>query len=145
MSSDQQIYTDEKGANAGGPEGSSSDNGLHGSHSPLTAQMTHEEREVATAAARFGYGPLAKVSSGNRLPAFGGEFQPGLYRPVENRQFANPAPLGLCAFAATTFVLSLINLNTQGVSTPNMVCAISFAYGGLVQLLSGMWYVNFTL
>lgn len=29
--------------------------------------------------------------------------------PVYHRRFANPAPLGLCGFALTTFMLSLIN------------------------------------
>lgn len=105
-----------------------------------TRQMTHEEREVAQAAARFGYGPLAKVTSKEkRLPAFGGEFQPGLYRPIEHRKFANPAPLGLSAFALTTFVLSLINFQTRGLTEGNIVIALAFGYGGLVQLCAGMW------
>ena len=57
-------------------------------------QMSREEHEVARAAARFGYGPLAQVNTLEaRLPAFGGEFQPGLYRPVSDRKIANPAPL----------------------------------------------------
>lgn len=75
-------------------------------------------------------------------PAFGGEFQPGLYRGVENRKFANPAPLGLSAFALTTFVLSLINVGTRGITAPNLVVALAFGYGGLVQLLAGMWWVS---
>ena len=108
--------------------------------------MSHEEHETAKRAARFGYGPLANARTNDsaRLPAFGGEFQPGLYKGVENRRFANPAPLGLCAFALTTFVLSLINLGTLDLSTPNVVVAIAFGYGGLVQLLAGMWYVQST-
>ena len=40
------------------------------------------------------------------------------------RQFGNPAPLGLCAFALTTFVLSLINVQARGVTTPNIVIGI---------------------
>jgi len=76
---------------------------------------------------------------GGSLPAFGGEFQPGLYKGVENRKFANPAPLGLSAFALTTFVLSLINLGTRGVHVPNIIISLAFAYGGLVQLCAGMW------
>ena len=56
-----------------------------------------------------------------------------------HRKFANPTPLGLSAFALSTFVLSLINLQTRGVSTPNLVVALAFGYGGLVQLLAGMW------
>ncbi|KAK4108348.1 hypothetical protein N656DRAFT_437924 [Canariomyces notabilis] len=85
--------------------------------------------------------PMAHVHAGDepRLPAFGGEFQPGLYRPVEHRKFANPAPLGLCAFALTTFVLSAINMNARGVTAPNVTVPLAFGYGGLVQLLAGMW------
>ena len=104
-------------------------------------QMTHEEHQTARAAARFGYGPLAHISTDDtdRLPAFGGEFQPGSYRAVKDRKFANPAPLGLSAFALTTFVLGLINMGTRGVAAPNIVVGIAFGYGGLVQLLAGMW------
>ncbi|KAI4119742.1 MAG: hypothetical protein LQ345_000416 [Seirophora villosa] len=107
----------------------------------MNRQMTHEEHQTALAASRFGYGPLAHVNTGqsDRLPAFGGEFQPGLYKNVSERKFANPAPLGLSAFALTTFVLSLINMSTRGIAEPNIVVAIAFGYGGLVQLLAGMW------
>ena len=89
----------------------------------------------------YGGNPLAHINTGEsiRLPAFGGEFQPGLYRSTAERKFANPAPLGLSAFALTTFVLSLINLGTRGLSAPNIVVGAAFAYGGLVQLLAGMW------
>ena len=89
--------------------------------------------------------PMANVHGDNglRLPAFGGEFQPGLWQPVtmEHRKFANPAPLGLCAFALTTFVLSCINMNARNVTAPNVAVPLAFGYGGLVQLLAGMWYV----
>ncbi|KAL1966649.1 hypothetical protein VTN77DRAFT_4060 [Rasamsonia byssochlamydoides] len=103
-------------------------------------QMSREEEEVARAAARFGYGPLAHVNTAEaRLPAFGGEFQPGLYRPVSERKFANPAPLGLSAFALTTFVLGCINMGTRDISQPSLVIGPAFGYGGLVQLLAGMW------
>ena len=115
---------------------SNSTNVPNGMHRP----MTHEEHQTALAASRFGYGPLAHVASGDaRLPAFGGEFQPGLYKGVKDRKFANPAPLGLSAFALTTFVLSLINMGTRSVAEPNLVVGLAFGYGGLVQLLAGMW------
>ncbi|KAL5348993.1 Accumulation of DYads [Pseudogymnoascus australis] len=89
----------------------------------------------------YGGNPLLHSHTGEsaRLPAFGGEFQPGLWKGTENRKFANPAPLGLSAFALTTFVLSLINLQTRGVTAPNFIIALAFGYGGLVQLLAGMW------
>lgn len=85
--------------------------------------------------------PMAHIHSNEetRLPAFGGEFQPGLYRSVESRKFANPAPLGLSAFALTTFVLSAVNLNARGLNAPNIAVPLALGYGGLVQLLAGMW------
>ncbi|KAF8541292.1 GPR1/FUN34/yaaH family-domain-containing protein [Trichophaea hybrida] len=72
------------------------------------------------------------------MPAFGGAFQPAPYKP-SFRKFANPAPLGLCAFALTTFVLSLINAQTRGVQIPAVVVGCAYAYGGFIQLLAGMW------
>ena len=91
----------------------------------------------------YGGNPLAHLNTGEsaRFAAFGGEFQPGLYKPTSDRKIANPAPLGLSAFALTTFVLSLINVQTRNVLEPNIVVALAFGYGGLVQLLAGMWYV----
>ncbi|OAP58764.1 hypothetical protein AYL99_06061 [Fonsecaea erecta] len=89
----------------------------------------------------FGHGPLAhmRTNISADLPAFGGEMQPGLYRSVSQRKFANPAPLGLSAFALTTFVLSLINLQVRNLGVPSIIISLAFSYGGLVQLLAGMW------
>jgi uncharacterized protein len=89
----------------------------------------------------YGGNPLLHAHSGAeaRLPAFGGEAQPGLYKSIEGRKFANPAPLGLSAFALTTFVLSAINCGARGVNVPNIAVTLAFGYGGLVQLLAGMW------
>ncbi|GMF78543.1 unnamed protein product [Aspergillus oryzae] len=106
------------------------------------AAPTHQlsAEDTARAAARFGYGPLAHVNTAEaQLRPFGGEFQPGLYKSVEHRKFGNPAPLGLSAFALTTFVLSAINMGTRDIAEPNIVVALAFGYGGLVQLLAGMW------
>jgi uncharacterized protein len=54
---------------------------------------------------------------------------------------ADPGPLGLAAFAGTTFVLSLVNANL--ISGPltdiGVVLGLALAYGGLAQLLAGMW------
>ena len=108
-------------------------------HHEITKNMSHEEHSAAKAAARFGYGPLAHVPAGDREAAFGGEFQPGTFKSVAERKFANPAPLGLSAFALTTFILSLVNVGTRGITGPNIVVAAAFGYGGLIQLLAGMW------
>lgn len=72
--------------------------------------------------------------------AFGGTLNPGL-APAASHKFANPAPLGLSAFALTTFVLSLANARAQGVRTPNVVVGLAFFYGGLVQLIAGIWEI----
>ncbi|KAI8680662.1 hypothetical protein NCS56_00472000 [Fusarium sp. Ph1] len=57
----------------------------------------------------------------------------------EPRRFANPSPLGLSAFAVTTFVLSCVNMHVRGETKPNIAVPLAFGYGGLVQLLAGMW------
>lgn len=59
--------------------------------------------------------------------------------PVFHRKFANPSPLGLMSFAATTFILSMFNVQARGVTTPNVVLGMALGYGGLCQLLAGMW------
>nr|CAG8569867.1 11345_t:CDS:2 [Entrophospora candida] len=54
-------------------------------------------------------------------------------------KIANPAPLGLSAFALTTFVLSVHNAGSPTITIPNIVVGLALFYGGLVQLLAGMW------
>jgi uncharacterized protein len=51
---------------------------------------------------------------------------------------ADPAPLGLAAFALTTFLLSAANAHwTRG--TGDEWLGYALAYGGVAQLLAGMW------
>jgi uncharacterized protein len=52
---------------------------------------------------------------------------------------ADPAPLGLAAFALTTFLLSAINAGWAKSSTGFDWWGFAIAYGGLCQLLAGMW------
>jgi succinate-acetate transporter protein len=55
---------------------------------------------------------------------------------VESVPAADPAPLGLAAFALTTFILSGHNATF----IPDLVwVGLALTYGGLVQLLAGMW------
>ncbi len=55
-------------------------------------------------------------------------------RPVS--PVADPAPLGLAAFALTTFILSGHNATF----IPDLVwVGLALFYGGLIQLLAGMW------
>jgi len=52
---------------------------------------------------------------------------------------ADPGPLGLAGFAGTTFVLSMYNANLINSGGTFVVLALALAYGGLAQLLAGMW------
>ena len=52
---------------------------------------------------------------------------------------ANPGPLGLAAFALTTFVLSMFNAGLVSSAGEPIVFGLAFAYGGLAQVLAGMW------
>src|SRR4029077_11173378 len=52
---------------------------------------------------------------------------------------ADPAPLGLAAFALTTFLLSAKNADWMSHATGNAWLGYAFAYGGFIQLLAGMW------
>jgi succinate-acetate transporter protein len=53
---------------------------------------------------------------------------------------ADPGPLGLAAFAMTTFVLSVFNANIIGtLALVGVVLPLALFYGGAVQILAGMW------
>ena len=58
---------------------------------------------------------------------------------VPGTGIADPAPLGLAAFALTTFLLSAINAGWAKSSTGFDWWGYAIAYGGLGQLLAGMW------
>jgi succinate-acetate transporter protein len=52
---------------------------------------------------------------------------------------ADPGPLGLAAFALTTFVLSMFNADLVSKGGEPVVLGLALAYGGIAQLLAGMW------
>jgi uncharacterized protein len=54
-------------------------------------------------------------------------------------KIADPGPLGLAAFAMTTFVLSMFNANLVSPKGEAIVFGLALAYGGIAQLLAGMW------
>jgi uncharacterized protein len=60
-------------------------------------------------------------------------------RPLMMAPAADPAPLGLAAFALTTFLLSAANAKWMNSATGDAWLGYAFAYGGLCQLLAGMW------
>jgi succinate-acetate transporter protein len=60
--------------------------------------------------------------------------------PAPGDGIADPGPVGLAAFAMTTFVLSCFNskiINNPGLE--GVVLPLALFYGGTVQLLAGMW------
>jgi succinate-acetate transporter protein len=59
--------------------------------------------------------------------------------PVTDTSVADPAPLGLAAFALTTFVLSCVNAGFIGKGGDFVVLGLALAYGGLAQFGAGMW------
>ncbi len=53
---------------------------------------------------------------------------------------ADPGPLGLSGFALTTFVLSIVNAGfLTGTNDIKVVIGLAVFYGGIAQLLAGMW------
>ena len=58
---------------------------------------------------------------------------------------ADPGPLGLAGFAGTTFMLSMINSGLVGKGSLvgggllPMVAMLAVAYGGIAQLIAGIW------
>ena len=52
---------------------------------------------------------------------------------------ANPAPLGLAGFGLTTLLLNVVNAKIIHGSDIGMVLPVVVLYGGLAQLLAGMW------
>jgi succinate-acetate transporter protein len=64
--------------------------------------------------------------------------QRGVIPPVAPA-IGDPAPLGLAAFALTTFVLSFFNAGLVSEKGTPVVLGLALAYGGIAQLLAGMW------
>jgi uncharacterized protein len=64
---------------------------------------------------------------------------PGPGSPSFADRIADPGPLGLAGFAGTTFFLSVVNTNLLPAGVTAGVLGLAFFYGGLAQLLAGMW------
>lgn len=75
-----------------------------------------------------------EVSEHLRTPASAG--QPSAGTP----SIADPVPVGIAGFGMTTFILSCVNAGFfGGAAAAPMVLGLAIFYGGLVQLLAGMW------
>jgi succinate-acetate transporter protein len=58
---------------------------------------------------------------------------------VVSEKLANPAPLGLAGFGITTLLLNVVNADIVSKDAIGMVLPVGLFYGGLAQLLAGMW------
>lgn len=67
-----------------------------------------------------------------RAPEASHGFTPGAH-------IADPAPLGLAAFALTTFVLSFVNAGLVPATVEPVVFGLALAYGGAAQFAAGLW------
>ena len=59
--------------------------------------------------------------------------------PTPGPAIADPAPLGLAAFALTTFVLSSVNAGLLPKTVEGVVFGLALFYGGIVQVFAGLW------
>ncbi|KAJ5322676.1 hypothetical protein N7452_010965 [Penicillium brevicompactum] len=91
--------------------------------SPVTTQVSHD------------YSLLPSNNSETQLPPLRQEMHP---LPID-KKIANAAPLGLCAFALTSFLTNCINLGVGDVQAAGASVSLALIYGGLVQILVGMW------
>jgi uncharacterized protein len=70
----------------------------------------------------------------SRIPTAGSQTAASITAPP----FADPAPLGLAAFALTTFILSLANSGAVPLAG-NAVLGLALFYGGIAQFAAGIW------
>jgi uncharacterized protein len=71
---------------------------------------------------------------GSEVPA-----EAPISRPLPGAHLADPAPLGLAAFALTTFLLSVVNAGWMNSANEGYVLGLALAYGGAAQFAAGMW------
>ena len=67
------------------------------------------------------------------------EAEPGQAAPLAaSAAWGNSAPLGLAAFAITTFMISMINAKLMPAAIEPVVFGVALMYGGLAQLIAGV-------
>ncbi|WWC63150.1 uncharacterized protein I303_105750 [Kwoniella dejecticola CBS 10117] len=102
-----------------------------------TATVTNPTGTIDPHGSATGAHDIEKGHRPSHINARLNEAQPGF--PVCHKQRANPAPLGLFAFATTTLLFSLINAHARHVSLQNIAVGMSFALGGLAQFVAGIF------
>lgn len=82
---------------------------------------------------------LGVPAAGRRWPPKEDDLTSTTDAPAPAPAVADPAPLGLAAFALTTFLLSAANAKWMTSATGDAWLGYAIAYGGIAQLLAGMW------
>jgi succinate-acetate transporter protein len=80
-------------------------------------------------------GETARRAQTNGAGSLGTEAAPMRMLPIT----ADPGPLGLASFAATTFILSMFNSGLMGSAGEPIVLGMALAVGGIAQFVAGMW------
>lgn len=114
---------------------------LHGDPNDPLEHMSVQRITTGGVNEEYVYIGRTKFLKSDLYEAFGGTLNPGL-SPQSSHRFANPAPLGLSAFALTTFVLSMFNAGAMGIEIPNLIVGSAIFYGGLVQMIAGIWEIS---
>ncbi len=84
--------------------------------------------------------PGAASSAHDESPAPGASREAATSPGAQALTTADPGPLGLAAFALTTFILSMFNSGLMSATKGEaIVFGVALAYGGIAQLLAGMW------
>ncbi|EDO16192.1 hypothetical protein Kpol_1014p10 [Vanderwaltozyma polyspora DSM 70294] len=122
--------------------GDGTETGRYNDSAPSKSVSTDSLGQVYTAGENDEYIFIGrqKFLRSDLYEAFGGTLNPGL-APAPVHRFANPAPLGLSAFALSTFVLSMYNAGAQGIVVPNLIVGLAMFYGGLMQTIAGIWEI----
>jgi uncharacterized protein len=83
---------------------------------------------------------MSSISERTHAPSNGSSTDVPAPAPVVTQpRTGNAGPLGLTAFALTTFLLSMVNANLVNKGVEPIVFGVALAFGGIVQVLAGMW------
>src|SRR4051812_31737109 len=96
------------------------------------------ERELTTESARRAAGG----PGGPQDPTAGRTASAAEWASESARSIADPGPLGLSAFALTTFLLSLVNAKVIPAGAEPIVFGLALAYGGIGQFAARVWGVR---
>jgi succinate-acetate transporter protein len=103
--------------------------------------------EQPASSAAGGRSEILRQSRGDTQIADDGSYRPAGSQPAyastsatSSPAIADPGPLGLAAFAMTTFVLSVFNSNIiSDAKLEAVVLPLALFYGGIAQFAAGMW------